>query len=231
MSDTTSGGAGKGTAPHPGDIGRRVALRRRELGLSREEVAARAGMAPTYLQYLETRPGEIDVSGLLRLAGALNTTLSELLGGSADLPPGRAGAKGKPVLEELGTQECWARLSERGVGRLGFSTAEGPVVLPVNYQVMDRGIVYRTAPGTVPAAAVGHRVAFEVDHIDDALSQGWSVLVVGHAQARPAAPDDGGNAGPDPSPPPAGPTPWAGGQRDLWVRISPDTLTGRIIRS
>jgi hypothetical protein len=32
-----------------------------------------------------------------------------------------------------------------------------------------------------PAAAVGMDIAFEVDHVDEAMSQGWSVLVVGPA--------------------------------------------------
>ena len=36
-----------------GDLGRRVAERRRELGLSREDVAVRAGMSSGYLEYLE----------------------------------------------------------------------------------------------------------------------------------------------------------------------------------
>ncbi|WP_406405454.1 helix-turn-helix domain-containing protein [Streptomyces sp. NBC_01643] len=40
-------------ATAPGDVGRRVAARREELGLSRQEVAERSGSATTYIQYLE----------------------------------------------------------------------------------------------------------------------------------------------------------------------------------
>src|SRR2546421_12302608 len=71
-----------------GDIGRRVAERRMRLGLTREETAARAAMAVNYLRYVEEQPADSDMGGLLRLAGALETTVSELLGGGADLPPG-----------------------------------------------------------------------------------------------------------------------------------------------
>ncbi|SDH96608.1 Helix-turn-helix domain-containing protein, partial [Sinosporangium album] len=37
----------------PGDIGRRVARRREDLGLTREQLAERTGMDPGYLAYLE----------------------------------------------------------------------------------------------------------------------------------------------------------------------------------
>jgi len=224
MSENTSSEPFGALAADPGDVGRRVALRRRHLGLTREETAARAGMAPNYLEYLETRPAEVDTGSLLRLAGALETSESQLLGGGVDLPPGQGEAAARPVLETLDPAECWARLSERGVGRVAFSTPPDPVVLPVNYQVLDGAIVYRTAAGSVPASAVGHRVAFEVDHLDEALSQGWSVLMTGPADLV---------TGPAGSGRPAhgtGPTPWAGGQRDVWVRIAPDTITGRVIR-
>ncbi|MFI6495562.1 pyridoxamine 5'-phosphate oxidase family protein [Streptomyces sp. NPDC050564] len=46
-----------------------------------------------------------------------------------------------------------------------------------------RSRTFRTAPDAVPATAAGALVAFEVDHIDEALSQGWSVLVRGRARA------------------------------------------------
>ena len=48
--------------PDPGDLSRRVARRRAELRLSLSQVAARAGMSPRYLEYLErypARPGGV----------------------------------------------------------------------------------------------------------------------------------------------------------------------------
>jgi transcriptional regulator with XRE-family HTH domain len=77
-----------------GDLGRRVTQRRMELGLTRDEVAARAGMAPNYLTYLETQVAHIGSSGLARLAGALQTTVDELLGG----PPSPLGIPTDAIL-------------------------------------------------------------------------------------------------------------------------------------
>ncbi|MFD5498055.1 DUF1918 domain-containing protein, partial [Streptomyces sp. NPDC127091] len=59
----TETGAGAGApppagAPDPGDLGRRVATERTRRGLSREETARRARMAPDYLAYLEEHPAD-----------------------------------------------------------------------------------------------------------------------------------------------------------------------------
>ncbi|WP_246144835.1 helix-turn-helix domain-containing protein [Actinacidiphila oryziradicis] len=208
-----------------GDIGRRIALRRQQLGLTREEVAARAGTAPAYLQYVEDKPAAAPGTGfLLMLANALETTVAELRGGGADLPPGVGRAAYHPELLELDPQECRARLSTHGVGRVAVSTPHGPAIVPVNYAVVDGAVVFRTAPDAAPALAAGTEAAFEVDHIDEALSQGWSVLVVGRAEhvTDPAAIQhlaDEARTGP-----------WAGGDRELWVRIAPERITGRRIQ-
>ncbi|MGW3248307.1 helix-turn-helix domain-containing protein, partial [Streptomyces sp. NPDC001070] len=126
------------TATAPGDIGRRIAMRREELGLSREETAERAGIAPGYLRYVEqdstAAPG---IATLQSLATALRTSVSALGGGEADLPPGRGQAAGRAELMELGSEECWGLLSTHGVGRIALSMPEGLTVLPVNYTVAD----------------------------------------------------------------------------------------------
>jgi nitroimidazol reductase NimA-like FMN-containing flavoprotein (pyridoxamine 5'-phosphate oxidase superfamily) len=56
-------------------------------------------------------------------------------------------------------------------------TVIGPVVVPVNYGVMGDAIVFRVGPGTTSWQTAGCQVAVEVDRIDDAFDQGWSVLV------------------------------------------------------
>ena len=71
-----------------GDIGRRVAHRRQELGLSREELAERCDMAPGYIAYLEEKPAVVPPDTLTKLAGGLETTPRQLLGGLAERPPG-----------------------------------------------------------------------------------------------------------------------------------------------
>ncbi|MFF8908307.1 pyridoxamine 5'-phosphate oxidase family protein [Streptomyces olivaceoviridis] len=207
-----------------GDIGRRVAEERRRRGLSREVTAGRARMSPDYLAYLEERPADPTLATLIRLADALGTTVAALRGGGMDLPPGQGHALLHPRLRDLGPEECRALLSTHGVGRVSVSAPDGrPAVVPVNYTIVDDTIVFRTAPGAVPAAAAGTEVAFEVDHVDDALSQGWSVLAVGPASevTEPEATRRLARH--------AHTAPWAGGEREMWVSIRPTSLTGRRI--
>ena len=218
-----SGEAGTGGAERS-DFGRRVAARRQELGLTRDEVAARAGAAAGYLRYVEEHPTLPDVALLLRVAGALETTVTALCGGDADLPPGIGEAAYHPELVELDEAQCRTRLSTHGVGRVSVSTAAGPAIIPVNYSVIDEAVVFRTAPGSAPAAVSGTKVAFEVDRIDEALSQGWSVLVVGTAQQVTDAETVGRLVAEAHS------KPWAGGGRELWIRIEPERITGRLIQ-
>ncbi|MEU5095640.1 pyridoxamine 5'-phosphate oxidase family protein [Streptomyces sp. NPDC020996] len=220
----TAAGPGVPNALAAGDLGRRLARRRNRLGLSREETAARAGVAPGYLQYLEEQPAAAPGTGtLLRLAEVLGTTITELTGGEADAPPGPGRAARHAEFTELSVQECRALLSTHGVGRIAVPTVEGPLVVPVNYSLVDGAIVFSTSPGTVPAQAAGCRVAFEVDRIDDVFSQGWSVLVRGLARTV-TDPDEvrrlveGSYS-----------EPWAGGRREVWVRIELLALTGRRI--
>lgn len=222
-----AGGGADGTlpgrAPDSGDIGRRVAAERKRAGLSRGETARRARMAPDYLAYLEEHPADPSVASLIRLADALGTSVASLHGGGIDLPPGQGQALLHPQLRDLGPDECRARLSTHGVGRLAVSTPDGPAVVPVNYEVVDDTIAFRTAPGSAPAAAVGSEVAFEVDHVDEAMSQGWSVLVVGPARVVTEPDEMQGLADH------AHTTPWAGGEREMWVSIRPTRITGRRI--
>ncbi|MER5467719.1 pyridoxamine 5'-phosphate oxidase family protein [Streptomyces sp. NPDC002685] len=207
-----------------GDLGRRLVARRTQLGLTTEEVAARAGMASTYLAHLEKHSGTAPSREvLLTLAAVLRTTASALTGGDVDLPPGSAQAGRAPEFTHLSSAECADLLAQHGVGRLAVSTAEGPVIVPVNYSVIDTAIVFRTAHGATPSLAAGSQVAFEVDRIDDTFSQGWSVLVRGQAQTV----TDPGEARRLAER--AYSAPWAGGRRDVWVRIEPHAVTGRRI--
>ncbi|MFE9644479.1 pyridoxamine 5'-phosphate oxidase family protein [Streptomyces sp. NPDC006365] len=210
--------------PNPGDIGRRVAVERRRHGLSREETARRARISPGYLAYLEEQPADPTVATLLSLAAALGTTATALRGAGVDLPPGQGHALLHPQLRDLSPEECRRLLSTHGVGRIAVSTPDGrPAVVPVNYEVVDDAIVFRTAPDSVPAAAVATEVAFEVDHVDEAMSQGWSVLAVGPANA---VTDPDAVRGLTQR---AHTEPWAGGAREMWVSIRPTRLTGRRI--
>ena len=83
----------------PGDLSARVCQRRRELKLTQQELAARAGMSVPYLAYLENHPASPTGAALRQLAAALQTTPEALLGAgwqpAARLEPGgRAAAAG-----------------------------------------------------------------------------------------------------------------------------------------
>lgn len=206
------------------DLGRRATLRRQQLGLTREEVAARAGASPGYLQYVEESAADPSIGFMLRLAGALDTTVSELVGGTVELPAGFGKAAAHPEVLVLSPAECRERLSTHGVGRVAITVDGAPAIFPVNYTVVDELIAYRTAPEAGPAAAAGQEVAMEVDHIDDAFSQGWSVLVVGRAHV--VANTRGARRLEEH----AHTTPWVGEGRHQWIAIHPTRITGRRIR-
>ena len=103
-------------------------------------------------------------------------------------------------------------------------SADGIVMLPVNYAVAAKTIVFRTAPDTLLATQGGGQVSFEVDRIDETSREGWSVLVQGHAR-KVAGEDEVRRLEHG-----TGLEPWACGARDVWVRIIPARISGRRIR-
>ena len=180
-------------------------------------------MSLRYLEYVERYPARPDAAALRRLAAALRTTSAALLGAGAQVPPGGGRLGGPPVITKLMPTECRQLIAAGGIGRIAFCTTSGPAVLPVNFAVVAGTIVIRTGEGTAVDGHAGEQVAFEVDHIDEALSQGWSVLVRGRAHhvAHPAELQIIRHD--------AAIWPWPGGDRDVYVRIIPDTITGRRI--
>lgn len=86
------------------------------------------------------------------------------------------------ALRELSRDESVALLETVPVGRVGVSIDALPVILPVNFIVVDRWILFRTVPGTkLDAAMVRSVAAFEADDHGADGSWGWSVLVRGYA--------------------------------------------------
>lgn len=203
-----------------GDLGRRVAFRRRQLGLSYEEVGSRAGVAPGYVEYVEHRHAQVSADALRRLAQALEIRVDVLLGSHAETPAGRySGIGTRQRLTKLDAAECMRLISPGGVGRVVYVGADGPEALPVNFVVIGGAVLFRTTPGGVVARLTGHRVGFEVDRIDEPMVSAWSVLVRGvmtrvtdHALA--ARVREAVRA-------------WAGGSRDTCIRIDPDQISGR----
>ena len=132
-----------------------------------------------------------------------------------------AGSAGQHTLRTLSPDECFGLLEPGGVGRVGFAAADGIMMLPVNFAVTRKTIVFRTAPDTLLAVYADGRVSFQADHLDEALHEGWSVLVHGRAhkvtderevkqlEVRTRL------------------EPWAAGPRDVYVRITPTRISGR----
>ncbi|MGO8871047.1 MAG: pyridoxamine 5'-phosphate oxidase family protein [Acidimicrobiales bacterium] len=88
----------------------------------------------------------------------------------------------KPVMEVLGTDQCTELLRQVPVGRVAITVDALPVVLPVNFAVVDDTIVFLTIPGTKLTAATANAVvAFEVDSYEADGRSGWSVVVQGIA--------------------------------------------------
>lgn len=87
-------------------------------------------------------------------------------------------------LVELDETQCLTLLAREPVGRVGITVGSLPVILPVNFAVVDGFIVFQTSPGTkLRAATSNHVVAFEVDSYESDGHTGWSVLVQGIASA------------------------------------------------
>ena len=120
--------------------------------------------------------------------------------------------------------ECEQLLRSSAVGRVAFTDGALPQIMPVNYALDGTSVVFRTtANGRLAQCCRDAVVAFEVDDIDPETHSGRSVLIVGDAAAvtnesevvrvrqLPFAP-------------------WAGGERDHYIRITPGIVTGRTLQ-
>ena len=155
-------------------------------------------------------------------------TANELASGGQDTrgqgSPAAKPAAGQRVLRTLSPAECFDLLEPGGIGRVGFTSAYGIMMLPVNFAVTGKTIIFRTAPDSLLALYADAQVSFEADRLDEARHEGWSVLVHGHAHKvtderevthleRVARLE-----------------PWAGGARDVYVRVTPKQISGRRIQ-
>lgn len=132
-----------------------------------------------------------------------------------------SGASERSQFSDLSPEECYALLGPSGVGRLAFDTPDGPMIYPVNYLIDGKSVVFRTSPYSRLGEHPFGIVAFEVDDLDPGLRRGWSVLIRG-GSAPIDDPDESAAiraSGQLVS--------WAAGQRNLFVRITADTISGR----
>jgi nitroimidazol reductase NimA-like FMN-containing flavoprotein (pyridoxamine 5'-phosphate oxidase superfamily) len=132
----------------------------------------------------------------------------------------------EPSLASLSRDECLKLLRHGSVGRLAVVLDGRPHILPLNYAADEDGvIVFRTADLTTATEAALANVAFEIDEIDLARRQGWSVAVHGFGREISGAIDRDSERLLRMSV-----HPWAPGQRDRWFKITPQEITGRQLR-
>lgn len=119
----------------------------------------------------------------------------------------------------LDTGEAWARLRSKSFGRLAVSRNDQPEIFPVNFLADESGILIRTEEGTkVEHIAANDLVAFEVDEANS--QRAWSVVVKGTARRL----DDSEVAAARRAPLWS----WAPEPKDVFIRISPAEVTGRL---
>lgn len=124
----------------------------------------------------------------------------------------------------LDAETCTTLLGENHFGRVAVDDGDGPVVLPVNYVLDGRAVVFRSDDGTkVEAAAAGSPACFEIDAIDERTRTGWSVLVRGRLGEVTDA-DDLARLRRLPL------EPFAGGGKPRYLRLPTDHVSGRRIR-
>jgi uncharacterized protein len=125
------------------------------------------------------------------------------------------------VLEHLSRGECMRLVGSVPLGRIVYTRQALPAVELVNFALDDGDIVIRTdAGGKLAAATRGAVVAFEADSTDLATHAGWSVTIVGQARAV----TDGEEIRRLEQ---TGLVPWAPGERDHFIRLSPTIVNGR----
>lgn len=124
-------------------------------------------------------------------------------------------------LEALSRDTCLRLLREGTVGRIAFVVDGEPLILPVNYRLVEPSsgpvLALRTRLGTAIDQAP-NAVAFEIDSIDPVHHQGWSVLVRGELlHATPTSAEFRELYDPES---------WVA-DRESWLLVDPSVISGR----
>ncbi len=89
----------------------------------------------------------------------------------------------------LGEDECRKHLARQaastGVGRVAINGDPSPYVIPVNFRVIEGGIVIRLGAGWAAFHLDGSAVTFEADQTTAGRRSAWSVVVEGVAHLVP----------------------------------------------
>jgi nitroimidazol reductase NimA-like FMN-containing flavoprotein (pyridoxamine 5'-phosphate oxidase superfamily) len=124
-------------------------------------------------------------------------------------------------LKILTEQECHDLLGQAPLGRIVFTDRALPAIQPVTFVMTDGEVVILTSAGSKLAAAARNAVvAFEIDHFDQNLTTGWSVVVIGHARVITTTTElEKLHTIPL--------TPWTPGEPVHYIAITPELLSGR----
>jgi nitroimidazol reductase NimA-like FMN-containing flavoprotein (pyridoxamine 5'-phosphate oxidase superfamily) len=128
-------------------------------------------------------------------------------------------------LDELTSDECYALLKTRILGRLGVIIDNYPLIIPVNYAMDGFNVVFRSRPGSKLIAAQHKNVTFQIDDFNHADNTGWSVLVRGQAEELSEDHSEAIRQSTEST----GVQPWAPGEDFRWVRIISHGVSGRRI--
>lgn len=86
-------------------------------------------------------------------------------------------------LEVLDRDECVRLLATATLGRVGITVGALPVVVPIDFQLIDDQVVFRVGVGTKLDAAIHNSViAFEADEAAPPGGGAWSVSITGMAR-------------------------------------------------
>lgn len=123
----------------------------------------------------------------------------------------------EPVVT-LSTEECWQLLEDAEFGRLAYRLVDEVHLVPINYVVDGRSILFRTTSGNkLLAAALESDVAFETDWYDE--DNAWSVVARGHLRRLEEDEAHRVDSLRD--------TSWVPVQKWEVVELTPDEVTGR----
>ena len=126
-------------------------------------------------------------------------------------------------LEVIPLMECVRLVETNEVARVAF-VHDGTIQLyPINYAWDGEGMVFRTETGSPLADAAGSEMVAETDGTDQRARSGWSIIARGTAEFV------------DPTRKPELAArlkrlalyPWAGGEKEIWLRLIPAPMTGR----
>ena len=94
--------------------------------------------------------------------------------------------------------------------------------MPVNFEFTNGDVILSTDVAKADLLETQPVIGFEIDRVDEAFSEGWSVLVSGPAR-RVDDPDEVLRLSS------LDLEAWAGGDRHALVKVTPVTVTGRVI--